>query len=89
MPENRGPNYTVSEPLTVRLSDGTEVTGTLRMEASRRGSFEVSYDMASRSDGRSDHADEAPMKSAARILLREMAEGQKQSWKPSTRPMGR
>jgi hypothetical protein len=86
MPEHRGPNYTVSEPLTVRLSDGTEVTGTLRMEASRRGSFEVWYDMVSRSDGRSDHADEVPMKTAARAILREMAEGK--IWKPSTRPMG-
>jgi hypothetical protein len=66
--------YTISEPLTVTLRNGTSVTGTLWLRPSRRSTFEVEYDGRRASDYRTNYSGERHMRSMARLILREMAE---------------
>ena len=44
------------------------------MHPSRRGGFEVEYDMMRKTDGRTDYVREGEIRMMARIILREMAE---------------
>ena len=75
MSKRQKPNErTVSEPLPATLRDGTVVTGTLWLHPSRKGSFEVEYKGARKSDGHIDYTHEGYIKVMARIVLRELVE---------------
>jgi hypothetical protein len=65
--------FSVSEPLSTVLRDGTVVTGILWLNPSRRGQFWVEYNGELKTDDRRDYVDEGHMKVIARIILREMA----------------
>jgi hypothetical protein len=65
---------TVSEPISVKLQDGTAVTGTLWMHPSRKGRFEVEYKGVRKSDERSDYRGEEHIRMIAVVLLKELAE---------------
>jgi hypothetical protein len=66
--------FTESERLSVKLKDGTVVSGTLWLHASRRGGFVVEYQGIRHSDYRNDYTSENDLKGAARMMLREVAE---------------
>lgn len=75
MPRRQPQNeHTQSEQLSVKLENGTVVTGTLWMSPSRRGSFMVEYEGIRHTDHRNDYTSEKELKSAARMILREVAE---------------
>jgi hypothetical protein len=67
---------TVWKQIEATCWDGRVVTGTgtLWMNASRRGRFEVEYNGMRRTDGRSDYTNEAEINFFARRLLLEMTE---------------
>ncbi len=62
---------TTAEPITVMFSDGRSISGTLWMEPSRRGHWEIEYDGKRASDNRA-HQITAEIRVAARALLREL-----------------
>jgi hypothetical protein len=80
---------TVWKQIEATCWDGRVVTGTLWMNASRRGRFEVEYHDMRRTDGRSGYTNEAEINFFARRLLLEMAE-QNMPWalqKPISTPV--
>jgi hypothetical protein len=71
-------SLTASEPIAAALEDGSVVEGTLGFHPSGKGRFKVSYAGKSKMEMRSYMGVEY-MRSGATILLREMADAQKQS----------
>ena len=68
---------TVRKRIEATCWDGRVVTGTLWLNATQRGRFEVEYNGERRTDGRSDYANEAQINFFARRLLLDMTEGNK------------
>ena len=62
---------TASEPITVTFSDGRSVSGTLWMNPSQRGQWEIEYEGQRSSDNRT-HQNAADIRAAARTLLRQL-----------------
>ena len=67
-------DYTISEPISTRLADGTTIAGRLWLLPSRIGSFQVEYGGKRKYDGRADYWDVGHMRGIAVVILREMAE---------------
>jgi hypothetical protein len=66
--------YTIWEPLSTKLPNGTVVAGRLWLLPSRIGSFQVEYGGKRKHDGRTDYWTVGHMRGIAVLILREMAE---------------
>jgi hypothetical protein len=62
---------TTGEPITVTFSDGRSVFGTLWMNPSQRGQWEIEYEGQRKSDNRT-YQNAADIRVAARALLRQL-----------------
>jgi len=67
-------HHTVSESITVTLSDGKIATGILWLHPSLMGSFEVEYNGIRKPDGRTDYTNVGHIRAIAKVILKEMAE---------------
>jgi hypothetical protein len=69
--------FTVSEPISTTLREGTVIHGVIWMHVSRRRGFEVEYQGRRKSDYRRDYTDKGHMRAIARLILAEMVSDEK------------